>query len=514
MDVKFNDIFRRELTREDLTRMKKADLIDLVTLYQKRENILTAALQGSVGLVEQVTEAILAISKRLLMTLDLLFSSSFKSPSRARLEKKQKKKPIKGKELPSKRYPNLSVEDIEVRDESPPKCSCGQDMTETRLSDSSERIEVVPKVYYIKRYNRIVYTCRCCKSSMASAKAPPQIIPGSCYGDSMVKDVVLSKLCDLIPISRYTAMAARQGVEGIPTNSLYEFSRHMAIYLSPAYARHAAQIRAEAILGADETRYRMLEGSEKKSWYLWSFNSDKGILYLTKDSRAGEVAADFLQECACEFLVSDAYRGYATAISKVNKIREESGDTYVRLQSAYCNAHARNNFCASSIKVTKIAKRVVRIYKIIFAAYPTFRTGDGDAFDEARTRLEKAFTLLKKIAEREMPKLSSKSALYDALEYLVTYYPGLTLFLSNRSIPMHNQRSEQSLRNPVVGRKIWYGSHSPDTAADMAKIMSLVESCKLLKVNPRKYIDDAIERVHKGLPALSPYEYLQQQNTS
>lgn len=514
MDVKFSDIFQRELTREDLNRMKKADLVDLVALYQKRENILTAALQGSVGLVEQVTEAILAISKRLLMTLDLLFSSSFKSSPRAKLEKKQKKRPIKGKELPSKRYPDLPIEDIEVRDESPPKCSCGQDMTDTGLRDSSERIEVEPKVYRIKRYNRVVYTCRCCKSAMASAKAPPQIIQGSCYGDSFVKDVVLSKLCDLIPISRYTAMAARQGVEGIPTNSLYEFSRYLAIYVSPSYARLAVQIKTDVVINADETWYKMLEGSEKKNWYLWSFNSDRGIIYLAKDSRAGEVAADFLKDCACEFLVSDAYRGYAAAISKVNKMREESGNTYVFLKSAYCNAHARNNFCASSIKGTKIAKRVIHIYKIIFATYPTFKTADGEAFYKAKAKLEKAFTLLKKIAESEMPKLSSKSALYDALEYLVTYYQGLTLFLSNRSIPMHNQRSEQSLRNPVVGRKIWYGSHSPDTAADMAKIMSLVESCKLLKINPRKYIDDAIERVHKGLPALSPYEYLQHQNSS
>jgi hypothetical protein len=288
----------------------------------------------------------------------------------------------------------------------------------------------------------------------------------------------------------------------------------MAIYLTPSYERQASQIRAAAILASDETRHRMLEGSEKKNWYLWSFNSEKGILYFVRDSRAGEVAADFLKECACTILVSDAYRGYATAISKVNKLRKEAKESYVPLQSAYCNAHARNNFCASSIKGTKLAKRIVWIYKIIFAVYPTFRDAEGEAFDTAKAKLERAFKLLKYIAETEMPKLSSKSALYDALEYLVTYYPGLSLFLSNRAIPMHNQRSEQSLRNPVVGRKIWYGTHSPDTAADLAKIMSLVESCKLLKVNPRQYIDDAIDRVYKGLPALSPYDYLQQQQNS
>ena len=303
-------------------------------------------------------------------------------------------------------------------------------------------------------------------------------------------------------------MAARQGVENIPANSLYEFSRHLAIFCGPSYARLMQEIKAGWLLQADETRHRMLEGSIKKIWHLWSFNSSKGVVFFVEDTRAGEVAGKFLKDCECRVLVSDAYRGYSKAVNTLNEIRP------FKIQIAYCNAHARNNFCAKSIRNTRQSKYVIWIYKVIFACYKDFQHLDGEEFDKVKAKMERAFKMLKGLAEKEMPGLSSKSLLYDAFDYIIKYYEGLTLFLTDRAIPMHNNQSEQTLRNPVVGRKIWYGTHSPDTARDLMKIMSLVESCKMLKVNPRAYFDDLVDRVHEKQPAVSPFEYKQLKSTN
>jgi transposase len=511
MEVKFNDVFKRSLTREELVQLNKSDLVELVSVYQARENILLQGLQGALALAEQLAEATVAMSKRLFKTLDVFFNQSFRSRPKARpRSKKPKKMPDRGKMLPSERYPGIPIFQHEVVSFTPMKCECGHEMTDSGMRESSERLEVHPRLYQIIRFDRVKYTCKKCHVGIATAPPFPQIIPGSCYGDSIVKDVVLSKLCDLIPITRYVAMAARQGIEDIPANSLYEFSRHLAIFCGPSYARLMQEIKAGWLLQADETRHRMLEGSIKKIWYLWSFNSSKGVVFFVEDTRAGEIAEKFLKNCECRVLVSDAYRGYSKAVNILNEIRP------FKVQTAYCNAHARNNFRAKSIRNTRQSKYVTWIYKVIFACYKDFQSLDGEGFDKAKAKMERAFKMLKTLAEKEMPGLSSKSLLYDAFDYIIKYYEGLTLFLTDRAIPMHNNQSERTLRNPVVGRKIWYGTHSPDTARDLMKIMSLVESCKMLKVNPRAYFDDLVNRVHEKQPAVSPFEYkhLQSVNSS
>lgn len=517
MDVKFDEIFKRPLTQEELKSLSKRDLVELLSIFQTRENLLQQLILSFVGLSEHLMDLSVAASLRLSRMLDLIFGGSLKSPkSKKKLRKaKEKKKPDSGKELPSQRYPNLPIVETEIRPEHPPVCNCGSEMHETKMRQTTERLNVQPKYYFISRDNQVVYTCNGCHNGIKTAEGNPQIIPSSCYGDSFVLDVVLSKYCDLVPINRYTSIAARQGVEGIPANSLHDFTRHTAILMDPSYKRLVSDTEnfSETML-ADETRFNMMEGSEKKSWYLWSFNTDRGVVFLAEDTRAGDVAYKFLEHCKCNALVTDAYRGYAKALKILNEARRK--ENLPVIQHAYCNAHARNNFMAKSVKDTRVAKKILWIYRLIFHRYKSFKTSEAEVFDKDKAFLERAFLIIKNLAEREKEKVSTKSILYLALDYLLNYYDGLTLFLSDRSIPMHNNRSERNLRNFVIGRKLWHGCHSIEAAKAQAKIVSLVESCKLLGQNPREYFNDAVQRAHTGQPALSPYEYmkLQSKNTS
>lgn len=510
MNVKFSEVFKRPLTQEELNSLNKRDLVELLTLFQTRGNILQQLILSVVGLSERLIELSVATSLRLSRMLDLIFGGSLKSIKAKKKPRKlpDKKKPVSGKKLPSERYPYLPIVETEIKPDHPPLCSCGHLMHDSKLRQTSERLNVQPKVYYITRESCVTFTCNECHTGIKTAEGTPQIIPGSCYGDSFVLDVVLSKYCDLVPINRYTTIAARQGVEGIPPNSLHDFTRHLAILLDPSYKNLILDTKnfKNAML-ADETRLNMMEGSEKKHWYLWTFNTDKGVVFFAEDTRAGDIAYKFLQECMCHTLVTDAYRGYSKALKILNELRRKS--ELPLIQHAYCNAHARNNFKASALKNSRVAKNILWIYKLIFIRYKIFLKAEGRDFYEAKEFLERAFLLIKNIAEQEKEKLSKKSALYLALEYMISHYEGLTLFLSDRTIAMHNNRSERNLRNPVIGRKLWHGNHSIESARDQAKIISLIESCKLLEVNPRQYIRDAVERAHAGRPALSPYEYWQ-----
>ena len=94
-----------------------------------------------------------------------------------------------------------------------------------------------------------------------------------------------------------------------------------------------------------------------------------------------------------------------------------------------------------------------------------------------------------------------------ALNYFLENYDGLTLFLTEPEVPIDNNSQERLLRSHVVGRKTWYGTHSERGAETAAVLFSIVETCKLNKVNPREYFKQLVEDLLAKKPAYTPYDY-------
>jgi len=63
------------------------------------------------------------------------------------------------------------------------------------------------------------------------------------------------------------------------------------------------------------------------------------------------------------------------------------------------------------------------------------------------------------------------------------------------------------MRNPVIGRKTWYGTHSKRGAKTAAILFSIVESCKLNQVNPRAYLKRLVSALHSGKPHFTPAQF-------
>ena len=131
-----------------------------------------------------------------------------------------------------------------------------------------------------------------------------------------------------------------------------------------------------------------------------------------------------------------------------------------------------------------------------------------------RSQMTKYFESMKEQSEKDLRVVSSKSSLARALNYFLNNFDGLTVFIKIASIPIDNNSQERLLRNPVIGRKTWYGTHSIKGAKTAAVIFSLVESCKLNKVNPREYFKELVEQIHQKSDQLTPWEYLQKKKSA
>ena len=119
--------------------------------------------------------------------------------------------------------------------------------------------------------------------------------------------------------------------------------------------------------------------------------------------------------------------------------------------------------------------------------------------------------LYMRLMERKAIKLkklySKHSSISKALNYFLNNFESLVRFTKDPNLPLDNNSQEKQLRSPVIGRKTWYGTHSKRGAKTTAIMFSVVQSCKLNKVNPREYLTDLVRVLHQGQQAYSPYEY-------
>jgi transposase len=414
--------------------------------------------------------------------------------------------------LPSERYPNAEIIERHVTLQTPPTCKCcGKPAKDTGMTEVTEFLTVVPAQYIVVRQFKHIYGCGDCHEGLTTAPSPPRITPGGGYSDPMVIDVALSKYCDLIPIERYAAIAARAGTPGLPPQSLIELTHQLADFVDKAYLGVKREILEARVLRADETPHRMLEGDEKSGWHLWGFSTAESSYFECHDTRSGDVASDLLKLSKCEYLMSDVYSGYGKSVRVANETRKDGGLPLLR--SVYCNAHARRYFKKAKDQGATEAQFFIDEYQKIYALEAEIKDkADGkektpEQIRDLRLRMVPHFEAMRDHALANMAAHSSKSKLVKAMNYFVGNYAEFTLFTKMPELPIDNNQQEGLLRSPVVGRKTWYGTHSKRGALTTAILFSLVQSCKLIGVNPRSYFKTLVEELHEGKAAFTPKEF-------
>lgn len=452
----------------------------------------------------------LITAEQLAALRETLYGSSserYKKPPAVNPEEKKKIPPAPRIKKPSERYPNIPVNEVSLTINPAPSCEvCGKQMSDSGMTEDSEQLTVIPKKYEITRYKRSIYRCSC-QSCMKTAPALPRVIEGSTYSDEMIIDVVVSKYCDLIPMERYVQMAARGGLENLPPHSLIDLTHKFAGFVKEVYRMIKSEILSSRVLHADETPHKMLEGSDKKSWYLWGFSTPSLCFLECHSTRSGDVASGMLISSACEVLVTDVYSGYAKAVREVNLDR--SKNKKVLLQSASCNAHARRYFFKSHPSYSE-SEFYLDSYQKIYHLESQTKGKPPDEVLKLRSEMRSYFEQMRDKAGETLSSYPIKNKFGQALNYFLENYETLTLFLTDSEVPIDNNHQERLLRSHVVGRKTWYGTHSEQGAETAAILFSIIESCKLNEINPREYFKKLVQDILSRRPAYTPATFKSQ----
>jgi transposase len=262
----------------------------------------------------------------------------------------------------------------------------------------------------------------------------------------------------------------------------------LAKHLVPAYDQLREYVLGADVVGADETWWRLMDKKmSTKRWWAWSMTSADSVWHGIAPSRSAETAKKFLAGYEGTLMV-DGYKAY-DALAKERPA--------VRL--AHCWAHVRRHFVeaeANHPTCTEAIDLIGQLFQVDRGTRdPSLLEGDAK-FEAERERLERRRTEARPILDRLRTWASQqrglpKSGLRKAIDYMLQYWQGLTVFLEDPYVPLDNNRTERALRGLVLGRKNHYGSRSQRGTEVAAIFYSLIDSATMLGINPADYIYSA-----------------------
>jgi transposase len=386
------------------------------------------------------------------------------------------------------------------------QCMCGQCGQPTTVIgyEESEQLEVEPAKYFVLVTKREKRTCTGCRGAkIVAAPLPARMIEKSLVSDGMVINTVIHKYCDHLPLYRQSLILQRESGVDISRATLDGWVMQVGELLRPLVAIMGRQLVQGSYLQADETPVEVQmhdRRGKNHQAYLWQYGRPGGETVF--DFRLGRDRAGpkyFLQDFH-GLLQTDGYAAY----DKVGA----SGMVH-----AACWTHARRGF-ANVVKLNPgdpAASLMVARIQELFAVDAEAREQGLSVEGRHRLRQQKAPELLEKIKaaiEAARPGALPGGALENACQYALGLWPRLTRFLEYPELELTNNLIENSMRPIALGRKNWIHIGSQEAGPKVAAILSVIETCRRLKISVRDYLSAVLPglanlRVQR-LPALTP----------
>ena len=377
-------------------------------------------------------------------------------------------------------------------------CPCCQNALHRIGEDVSERLDIIPAQFRVLVVRRPKYACRACENVM-QAPAPARLIEGGLPTEATVAQVLVSKYADHLPLYRQAQIYARQGLN-LDRSTLADWVGRAAFLLRPVHERLLAMLKGSAKLFADETTAPVLDPGRgrTKTGQLWAYARDDrpwggtdppGVAYVYAPDRKAERPIAHLTGFA-GILQVDGYGGY--------RVLAERGD----VQLAFCWSHVRRRFYElAAAGPAPIASEALERIASLYAVESEIR---GRAADERRAvRQEKSRPIIDEFEpwlRAKLALISQKTKLAEAIRYALSRWEGLTRFLDDGRIEIDSNVVERSIRPIALNRKNALFAGSDGGGEHWAVIASLIETCKLVGVEPHAYLADVITRIVNGHP--------------
>jgi transposase len=335
------------------------------------------------------------------------------------------------------------------------------------------------------------------------APAPARLIEGGLPTEQLVADVAVRKYADHCPLYRQAQILERQGIE-IDRATLAFWVGYASAELKPLWQRLRERLLGSSRLFVDETRAPVLDPGRgrTKTGYFWTLARDDrpwggsdppAVLYCYAPGRGGEHATALLKGFA-GVLQTDGYAAYQ---GLTNPNREGGAVTL-----AHCWAHVRRKFFdIAQGSPSPIAAEALKRIAILYQIETEIRGRSAEARRAVRQdRAKPAVEALKVWLMERLAEVSGKSVIAGAIRYALGLWEGLIRFLDDGRIEIDSNTVERSMRPLALNRKNALFAGSDEGGANWALLASLIETCKLNRVNPQSWLSDVLTKLVNNWP--------------
>jgi transposase len=401
-------------------------------------------------------------------------------------------------------------------------CPCCGGALHVIGEDTSKRLDKVPAQVRVVVTKRPKYACRTCEKTGADvvagiiqAPAPLRLIEGGLPTEAMVADVVVSKHADHIPLYRQSQILARHRVY-IERSTLAQWVGAAAAEFQPLHDHLVRRLKASPKLFCDETRCPVLDPGrgKTKTGFIWAIARDDrpwcgsdppGVAYSYAPGRGGEHAVKLLDGFH-GILQVDGYSVY----KKLAAPSRPGGPVTL----AYCWSHLRRQFYEVYVGGNApIATEALARIKVLYDIEAEIRGLSAQARRAIRQqRAKPEVDALKPWLEASLAKVPKGGKIAEALGYGLNHWDGLCRYLDDGRIEIDSNTVERSIRGLALTRKNALFAGHDRGAEGWAMIASLLETCKLNRVDPLAWTTDVLTKLVNRWPAsrideLMPWAY-------
>jgi transposase/ElaB/YqjD/DUF883 family membrane-anchored ribosome-binding protein len=330
-------------------------------------------------------------------------------------------------------------------------------------------------------------------SAPVIAPAPKQLIGGSFATPSLLTQILIGKYVDHLPLYRQEQIFARYWIK-LSRKTMSDWVWRIGDWLRIIYDEIGNELLLEKYLQIDETPVFYLDPGNGKArkGYLWVFHAPgKGVYIQWYPSRKAACLRAMLDEFDGT-IQNDGYAGY-WSYNKYRCVKFEKK----ALEISCCWAHARRKFFKAKDE-SNLARKMLLEIKELYRIESLLRESQSSNEERARVRREKSQPVLDRIKERleqDRGKHLPKSLTGKAISYTLKIWKELNVFVENGEVEIDNNLVENIIRVPALGKKNWLFFGSKDAGVQNAIIMTVLQNCKMLGINPEEYLKDVLSRL-------------------
>jgi len=377
-------------------------------------------------------------------------------------------------------------------------------------NEVSHKLAHKPGSYYIKEIIRPKYAHpKKPEEGILTAELPDSIIPKCRADESLLAEIVTRKFADHSPFYRTNETMGRDHVY-ISRKLLSQWTIRCGLALKPLHDLMLKMALEGGVIFVDEAPVDLQAKGKCKSAYVWTVVGGKNAtyrIYNFRENRSHKHAFDILK----------GYRG---------SLHSDKYDAYLKLAQEKdilwhpCWAHIRRKFFEADSGDLPFRDWVLRKIRYLFMLERVAWARSPE--ERLKIREEKEVPIIDELIQKIKDRLSEgnllpKSKFREALGYFCGLIPYLKNYTKHPFARMDNNVAERAIRPLTIGRKNWlfFGSKNGGEAGSI--LLSFIQTCRALGINPRDYLEDVFRRLmshnSQKLEELLPDQWLLARNT-